>query len=126
VKEFIDNNQENEGEEGKKHKFIVWQFFDVNTGLKVFEKNNRFVSSADPEDVPGLYDIDLRFLGLVCKKKDIKKNMYNEIKDDPEFEKKEEDKIEPTDQYLEPSKASDNLDLIFAFAKDAIKQNDTT
>jgi len=61
VKEFIDNNTENEGEEGKKHKFIVWQFFDVKTGLKFFEINNKFKSSAEPQD-------ELRFLGLVCKK----------------------------------------------------------
>ena len=127
MKEFIDNNPETEGEEGKKHKFIVWQFFDVNTGLKVFEKNNRFCSSAEPEDVPGLHDHDLRFLGLLCKNNSTKKGKFNVIPDEAEFEKKEEeDKQEPTDEFLAPSEASDSLNLIFAFAKDAVKKSDGT
>ena len=44
MKHYVDNDKDQE-DEAKKHKFAVWEFYDTNSGKLVYERNNKFVSS---------------------------------------------------------------------------------
>lgn len=44
LKEFVVSDVEQQ-DPALKQQYVVWQLFDVNTGKKVFERNNKYVST---------------------------------------------------------------------------------